>query len=314
MKRSSDRRIILHDFKNAVSSGIGIAILGLAAFMIMIPMPLFAFWETSLFNLEYTHLQLKFRFCSPELAPYIGYAAALFGAVLGGFYGRFLLERREAKFYLSLGVRRSSLMLTRIAAGAAVTVFALGIPLITAYIINLASLGSYTGMLSYFLTLTAGLILNALVFMLIFMLGCCFAGNRTEMTVYSASLLLMPEALTGCVNTSAAILLRGCVWGKVNHFGTAVGESVTDMLSWLNPLRFFAEDAIKYSEFSRTLDTASPAPVDLRLIIGWGVADGRRETAMLIRIRCRRGQKDFFCGTIHSLFCDERSSYHEKEI
>ncbi len=112
-----------HDFAVVIKKLSMITLLALAVMAVLIPLSTSAVSEFSIFNVEYTHQQLKFRFAAENAAVFAGYAAFLAGAASGLSLFSFVLDRRRSAFYFSLGLSRAQLYIIRITAGA-LTLFA----------------------------------------------------------------------------------------------------------------------------------------------------------------------------------------------
>lgn len=250
----------------------GLLLLGVLAFLALIPLSTAAFQSTSIFNIDYTHMQLKFRFYDLSLARYIHAAAILFGAALGFSLGLFLLQRKKATFYLALGVTRGALLRVRFLAGGLILLAAIAGPMAVSLCLNRAALGFSSGIVSYFLADCAGLLLSAFTAMVIFFIGCCLGGNAAEAFLYSAALLLSPTAVLYGVNTAMKLLLLGNVWGAETYYQVPLRADLLQQFSFLNPALFFSGGAEDYGSFTRSLSQAAPSPVAWSLLVGWGLA------------------------------------------
>ena len=138
-----------HDFAVVIKKLSMITFLALAVMAVLIPLSTSAVSEFSIFNVEYTHQQLKFRFAAENAAMFAGYAAFLAGVASGLSLFSFVLDRRRSAFYFSLGLSRAQLYIIRITAGA-MTLFAVtAIPVAVSVILNIKALGGYEGMPAY---------------------------------------------------------------------------------------------------------------------------------------------------------------------
>ncbi len=80
---NSGSGILRHDFLLVMKQSRGLLLLGLIVFAVLFPVSTCAVPDTSIFNVDYTHQQLKFRFCADEVLPLIQAASVIFGAACG---------------------------------------------------------------------------------------------------------------------------------------------------------------------------------------------------------------------------------------
>ena len=66
---NSGSGILRHDFLLVMKQSRGLLLLGLIVFAVLFPVSTCAVPDTSIFNVDYTHQQLKFRFCADEVLP-----------------------------------------------------------------------------------------------------------------------------------------------------------------------------------------------------------------------------------------------------
>ena len=70
-----------------------------------------------MFNLEYTHDQVKYRFLHESVLIPTMIAAVLMGVICGISLFRFLLNKRDTTMFLSLALTRRRMFINRAAAG-----------------------------------------------------------------------------------------------------------------------------------------------------------------------------------------------------
>ena len=61
--------VLLHDFRLVLKQNAVMFLLGFIIFCVLFPVSTCAVPDTSVFNVDYTHQQLKFRFCADEVVP-----------------------------------------------------------------------------------------------------------------------------------------------------------------------------------------------------------------------------------------------------
>lgn len=279
--------VALHDFKNALKQSAVLMLLGLIVFTVLFPVSTAAAPELSIFNVDYTHQQLKFRFCAEETLPVVQAAAVVFGAALGLRLFSFLTDRSRTSFYLSLGLKRRKLFLIRFAAGLLTAAVSVLIPVAVSVVLNYAALGGYQGLLSYAAALCAGLILQAALMMLIAAAACCLAGTFSEAAVLTATLAAAPTVILFFVNVLMKAFLWGNTFGEATYSMESVAPGIIEKFSGFNPLTFFYGDMGRYYGFSREMASADPEPVHWAALLLWTAA-AAAAAAVVCALFCRR--------------------------
>ncbi|MCR4600160.1 MAG: hypothetical protein K5767_00275 [Clostridia bacterium] len=259
---AGSRGILLHDMKNTLRSNRVLLILGTVIFSLMLPVSLVAIREKSLFNVDFTHDQLKYMFFQPELRPALQAAAVLFGVTAGMCLFSFMNERHRISFYLSLGLKRRKLFAVRAAAGIAVILPAIGLPMLCSLLLNLSSLGPYAGMVPSALVLTLLLTGTAYCSMLLTSMCCCLSGTRGEALVMSSSLLALVPVGAYFVNVMCRTFLWGNVYGMTTYAGKAVEGDLMAKTAAFDPVLFAFDGLEKYGSFTRTMENSTPEPVN----------------------------------------------------
>lgn len=258
-----------HDFAVVIKKLSMITLLALAVMAVLIPLSTSAVSEFSIFNVEYTHQQLKFRFAAENAAVFAGYAAFLAGAASGLSLFSFVLDRRRSAFYFSLGLSRAQLYIIRITAGA-LTLFAVtAIPVAVSVILNIKALGGYEGMPAYAAAFFTALFLQSLCGLLIFAAACQLAGTIQEALLAGATLAAAPSVCAFFINA----LMKNFTWG--NTFGAStyamaeVRPSLIKLTADWNPV-FMAQSSMeKYNSFSREMSQTYPDAVHIAPFLIW---------------------------------------------
>lgn len=258
-----------HDFAVVIKKLSMITLLALAVMAVLIPLSTSAVSEFSIFNVEYTHQQLKFRFAAENAAVFAGYAAFLAGAASGLSLFSFVLDRRRSAFYFSLGLSRAQLYIIRITAGA-LTLFAVtAIPVAVSVILNIKALGGYEGMPAYAAAFFTALFLQSLCGLLIFAAACQLAGTIQEALLAGATLAAAPSVCAFFINA----LMKNFTWG--NTFGAStyamaeVRPSLIKLTADWNPV-FMAQSSMeKYNSFSREMSQTYPDAVHTAPFLIW---------------------------------------------
>ncbi|MDF2922827.1 MAG: hypothetical protein K0R57_1741 [Paenibacillaceae bacterium] len=271
-----DRSVLFHDFCQASLQGAAIAALGLLLLLLLIPVSTAAIPDTSIFNLEYTHAQMKYRFYYEGLAATVQGAVAVTGMLLALFLFRFMLVRKSSDAYFAMGISRLKLLLARYMAGTLYLAAVVVIPLLISLMLNLAALGEFgfvNEMLSGFAYVTMGCIMLGLVSFTVTALSCCLAGTIWEAAGWAATLLAAPSMLLYGFNALARKLLFGLAWGQLTSSGTvSVNDSLISRLESFNPVLFFYKPAQSYSAQYVATNGSKPEAISWWLLGGWAAA------------------------------------------
>lgn len=262
-----------HDFNQILMQSYGLAIIALILFLFLIPFTTAGLPGRSIFNIDHTHDQLKFRFYLPEAAPAINIAAAAFGMVAGLVLFRFLMDKKSAATYFSLGLSRKNLYINRWLLGCLYILVGIGLPMLLSLFLNTTALGVTSGLFSYFFFDLTGFWLLALISFSMAALCCCLGGTLTEAFLYTASLLLALTVLFGGVGALMENLLWGNAYGAHTYSGTeAILPGPLWQLSFLNPVLFFWDLSAEFVQYYRGHDAMVPEAPPWLLLLCWGVA------------------------------------------
>lgn len=264
--------ILLHDFKNVMRQNWILMLMGLIVFSVLFPVSTCAVPDTSIFNVEYTHQQLKFRFCAAEVLILIQAADVLFGAISGMRLFSFLADKNKTSFYMSVGLKRRKLFFNRALAGILILLAGISIPIAVSVILNYAALGGYEGMFSYAVYLCAGLVVQAAAVMFIAAAACCMAGTFSEASLLGVTIAAAPMVLIYFVNVLMKTFLWGNVFGETTYAMETIEPGLTEKLSLINPVTFFFAKLKKYYFFSREMGTSDPESTALAFLILWIMA------------------------------------------
>ncbi|MGI6205197.1 MAG: hypothetical protein ACOYJI_01020 [Anaerovoracaceae bacterium] len=271
MKKStaSSHSPAAHDFRLALKSLIPVIAVALVIFAALIPVSTAAIPDSSIFNINYTHEQLKFRFCSENTIPFVCAAALLTGAAIGLRLFSFMQDRRRSAFYFSLGIPRSRLYITRAGAGLIAVLITAVIPSVISLILNIRALGAYDSIYKYFIMFTLALVLQEIAGMMLGAAGCFLSGTSGESVAAALTLGAAPTVAIYLANVLMKTFTWGSVYGAVKYSGEAVKEGLLTSLSDFNPAFFSYGWLQDYNSFSRTMDTMDPDPVNAAPVAAW---------------------------------------------
>ena len=269
-RRAGKMSPFLHDVLFSLRSALPVLVAGLALFAVLVPVSTSAVSDFSVFNVNYTHEQLKYQLYAQDLAPVVNIACVVLGAVLAVVLFRFLLVKRATTAFFSVGLSRVKLFLARLAAGVACIVVAIGVPFAISLALNVSALGWYDGQLPEFFFVTCGYMVVALVAFALTIIAIACAGTYFETCAFAVVLLAGVTAVLWGVGVLAGQLLVGNAAGA-SLYGQSitVAPSLLDAYSWANPLLFFAEQGGEHQFFKALHPVYYPELGNWTLIIGW---------------------------------------------
>lgn len=167
----------------------------------------------------------------------------------------FICDKKTVNVYYSLGVKRSTLFLTKYAGGVTLLALAHAIPVTLSYIINVIFLGPSIRMSLSLLHMFTGFFIFSLIFFSVTSAVFSCVGTVAEAVVHSTVLVFSPTVIFFVLEQILSNLLPNSVYNiyarsfESVHYGysTAVSDSLITATSKYNPLLFFAEDIMNYS-------------------------------------------------------------------
>lgn len=270
---SFDRRPILrHAWRETWTRNMLLPVIGLVVFIILFPVSTAGMPGSSIFNVDYTHDQLKYRFFDASFGPVITGAVLVYGMSLGITLLRFLHDRRQTVTYFSLGITRMRLLAVRLGAGCLMLFIGVGAPLAVSLALNLAALGYTPSVFGSFFYLLCGYLVLGLIPLFVAGIGSALAGTLLEAAAFSTCLLAIPSAALYGVGALMRRLLFGNASGMLLRSGTALAApSLLTQFAAFNPVLFFYQDSMTYSAFyatttGKTLPAIRPLTVVLWFI------------------------------------------------
>lgn len=244
--------------------------LGLAIFLIAIPFFTAGLPGNSIYNIEVTHDQLKFRLINEDVHMAVIAASIVMGMITGSAMFRFLQDKKETTIFLSMGITRKRLFIDRMTVAFVMLAVMIAIPMAISVVLNFDALGGYQGLVRNAVFLWAGLFLMAAVSCTAAAFLCFVSGNLMELTVYWVCIMSIPTVLCMGLNMLLKKLCWGNAWGVTAYSGTEqIRESLLDRFAFLNPVLFFKKDLKQHAQFMRPLSTAVPERVSWIVIMAW---------------------------------------------
>ncbi|MCU6761528.1 Uncharacterised protein [uncultured Roseburia sp.] len=294
----SNKRVLLHDFTYVLSKYYWLFIVTIALFLLLIPFSTAGLPGDSIFNIEVTHEQMKFRFIHDQaLIPVLG-GAVLMGMLTGCTLFRFLQDKKETTIFLSLGMTRPQLFFNRCLYGILVLFLGIGVPMFCSILLNLKALGTYEGLIRDGVYAALGIFVTAVISFGISICVSCAAGTLAESILYWAGIAGAPTAVCYSINALFRTLYWGNAWGA-SSYGDAsyIREDLVSRFSFLNPLQFFYKELKTHAKFYRPMEQAVPDAVEGKLLVCWGTAAVLLLVLALYLIKHRKAESAGIAGT-----------------
>ncbi|MFT3952545.1 MAG: hypothetical protein QM689_11485 [Oscillospiraceae bacterium] len=296
-RKFSDSAVILHDLKATAKKALPVLLILLGVNLLLIPFSTAAVSDRSIFNINYTHLQLKYRFFLAELTPAVLGSAIFSGVVTALLLFRFLHDKRETTVYFALGIKRVHLLFNRIAVGLVSVFLAVLLPMTASVALNAKALGLYDGEAARCAYITAGLTVCAAVSFLITVCACLMAGTRAEAVVSAAGLILAPTALLFGLQLLFTRLFYGNPFGAVSYTSAEpVRDGLVSVFASVSPIGFFYSELAQKNSFYRPLSTAAVPALAPDALIAWAAILPVLMLAAFFLMKTRRNENASISG------------------
>ena len=291
-------RAAVHDAVWSLRRVLSLALLGLAGFVVLMPISTAAVPQSSVFTLAYTHDQLRVRFFAVQLTPVVLLATVVFGVALGVALYRFALARDQAAAVFSLGLGRMTLFCTRLVVGALVLTVCLLVPLAVALLLDCLALGVTPGIFGQCAAVGAALLVLGLVSFTAAALSCLVAGTVTEALAFCAALLGAVTVVAWGLNALMSRLLVGNAFGALTSAQTTtVSPSLVSATAPFNPLLVFDAFLRRHAVFWRMGLVPRPPAVEWRTPALWLLAVAALAVAAAVCSARRRTENAGIAGS-----------------
>lgn len=286
-----------HDFAVVFKQLVPILLVALAALVVAMPVSTAAIPDTSVFNVDFTHDQMKFRFWLDDLTYPVVLGVAVFGVALGVRAFRFLLVKCESTAVLSLPMSRSAVFGTRFAACLLALALGIGVPLVASLTVNIAALNVWEGLFAQFGYLFAGLFVTGAVSCAVAVVACAVSGTVAEAVAFATALLASVSVASWGMNAVMEWMLVGNAFGARLSSGTAeVAPSLLDAFASANPVLFFVQEAASHQVFIVQHPVYYPVSGNWLLVGAWTVVLAILAVLALVLVRKRKGEKAGIAG------------------
>jgi ABC-2 type transport system permease protein len=287
----------LHDLAQGLRSALAVLACGLVGFTLLFPVSTTAVPGRSVFNVSYTHDQLKFRFFDEGLSFAVTLAVLVYGSALALVLLRFLRDRRASAAYLSCGIRRERLYAHRLCVGLLFLAVGIGVPLAASLALNVAALGWYDGELAAFLYVLCGYLASGLAAFTLTGIACACAGTLFECVAFACALLAGVSVAAWGLDTLCAHLLVGSPFGRL-PFGAdePLAASLLSFTSAFNPALFFDGPGAAHQIFRVMHPVYVPVPGNWAPVCGWFIASVFAAAVGAYALRVRPGEQAQMAG------------------
>ncbi|MDR1778188.1 MAG: hypothetical protein LBR14_00270 [Clostridiales Family XIII bacterium] len=263
--------MIRHDLKLCFRGMLPLTLAGLCVLLVFVPLGTAAVPGDSIFEVEVTHDQMKWRFIADGFVPLVQGFCVLLGLALGFAAFRFVLDPARAQLIFALGLKRGVLYRNRALAGTYLLLLAIMLPLAVSLCLNIASVGAWPGVFAAWVYVCGGLFVTALAAFCCAALGCLLAGVAGEALFFGATLLTLPYAVSYAAGAFLKYLLWGNPYGASPYLGPGpIRPQETDLAVRFDPLRFFYADLQTHRMFYRPLDSGEAPGIEAGAVLIWG--------------------------------------------
>lgn len=268
-----DKRPVFHDLVYVLSRNYWIFFVTVIFFMAVIPFGTAGLSGDSIFDLEVTHEQMKFRLIHGQALPVVLAGCVGLGMLSGVSLFRFMQDKKETTIFFSLGMTRGQLYKNRCISGVLMLFSGIAIPMAVTMALNMKALGIYQGLIRNTVYLTAGLCVTAFISFFAAVTVSALAGTAAEAVVYWCGVMASPTVLCYGGTLLLKTLFWGNPWGVTTYSETEmVRPDLMTEFSRFNPCTFFYSELELHAQFIRPLSSAVPPEVRAGTLAGWCIA------------------------------------------
>ncbi len=290
-------RVMLHEFKFALRDAALPCLAAALVLIVLVPVSTTVVPSISIFNIDYTHEQLKYQLFAQGLGPAVSACCVVLGATLGFALFGFVLVRQAVTAHFSVGIARARIFAVRFAAGIGACILAVGVPFAASLVLNIAALGLYPGELRAFAYVVCGYALTAAVSFAISSAALLLAGSRAEAVAFAATGVLGVTVVLWAAGVLLQQLLPGCAWGVAAYNQTTpIEPSPLSLLASFNPILFFAQMGAEKQFFAALHPVYYPVPGNMLLLAAWGAVLVALARAGAWLMEHRRGEQAEIAG------------------
>lgn len=263
LKNSSNSKILLHSFIGGIMACLPVGVFLLIGLLLSIPVAIYTkllqIGPDAIGNIGYdpnknTSDPNMFLLVRPGFQPIIQVIIVLSAILLGVIAFNFLFKKNSVNVYLSLGISRKELFLTRFLSGAVLLFIPIILSLLVSYFINLSILtSSHTLYLTQALIYcTLGYLLQAFVCYVLTVLVCMVVGTLIDAIYNSLTVLGGFSIITLSINFITNFFLFGNSFYLIrNYHANHVNVSIFELSYIFNPAMFFYDLSLMSGSYSK---------------------------------------------------------------
>ncbi len=295
--RSRRPRPLLHEFCFALRDASVPVLAAVLVLTVLVPVSTTVVSSFSIFNIDYTHEQLKYQFFAQDLAYGVSAACVLLGMCLAFALYEFVLVRQAVTAHFSVGITRERVFAVRFGAGLLACLAAVALPFAISLGLNVVALGLYPGELAAFAYVVCGYALTAAVAFAISSAAVLLAGSRAEAVVFAVAGVFGVTVALWAAGTLLACLFPGCPWGVAAYNqSSSVEPSLLSSFASFNPILFFADAGADKQYFVALHPVYYPLPGNAFPLAAWAVGLVTLACAGIRLMGCRRGEQAEIAG------------------
>ena len=187
--------------------------------------------------------------------------AVIIGIIMAIKLFSFAADKKTVNVYYSLGIKRVTLFASRFFAGALLLCASTAIPILATYLVNVAYVGASVQLSIALFHFYVGFSLAALFAFALTLAMFSAVGTVFEGVLFSGVIALTPAVITTFAGIFTSIFLTNSTLSLYSNFyvdiyGTWItfSESISSVLTKMNPLAFFGADYTLYSVCSVSED------------------------------------------------------------
>ncbi len=204
-QKSLKNNVNKNDFKRSLIGSLPFPLIALVLLFTMVTIPVFDYVTAEEFLMAKEHTEIS-MFFTPHSTFYYSFDLLPIGMVICGMLTAlksfsFMLSKKQVNVFLSLGVKRKTMVTNRLVSGVITLFLAVFLPLLLIYITNIVSFGYHSYQTSLFLYFTAllfvcGLVGYSLISAMIMVSGNIFEAIASALAVTAIPILTFLTAFS----------------------------------------------------------------------------------------------------------------------
>lgn len=204
-----------NDFKRSFLGALPFPLIAFAVLFIFVTFPVISYVTSEEFVRTTEHLEIS-MFLAQQSTFYYSFSLLPIGMIFCGmltaiksFY--FILSKKQVNVYLSLGIKRNTMVTNRLVSGVTALFLSVFVPLFIIYITNIAAFGYNSHQTSLFLYFTSLLFVCGLIGYSLISAMIVVSGNIFEAVGSSIALSLIPFCTISTISSLAYSYLKGYI-------------------------------------------------------------------------------------------------------